>query len=528
MGAIRPRVTGPDAASPPLECVQLPAGSVASSARRTDLPPRPLLGQAPDDGCAPRWVPRAGTRRATCGKLRDSGHPVMAAGRPLGGKSGHPFQKVPASRRQITESWRDSRLGLGRAWFDRIGMPIPHDHLKSPDPDQTREGRPWAIPPSPPNSGRRGEGSGILSPDIAAPPHSLLTGHRLCPDGLDRLDLPDSTLVEQHLYALLVYSPHQSGSPHGDQPKLSRTSAEQGSQASLILWASDMMQSLLLNGRLTDGSIICLSREWCIYTASARSPSPSFILSTVPVHVLYGPRNVSYIDIFARANGPFSKSIRSNVSYVSITATPGTLTPPANHSDSRSYLDVDWPKAPTEAPLTITGTTKNNSTNTKNDSNTLTISTSLLPINKTTIPPNFTGLIESNDVISIEPTHWTPTTTITTTSTQTASASYTMVYIENPILRTHLIRRKPLTRNNPLTNHTHRPKDNLQLLLLPAPSAKPIVLLSDSLNRNPTRPLKPTYSLDTDEPETVLTVGDYQAGSMLPDWDTAVTGIPGG
>ena len=53
-----------------------------------------------------------------------------------------------------------------------------------------------------------------------------------------------------------------------------------------------------------------------------------------------------YIDVFARANGTFTKTIKADVSYVFISSPSGTLISRGNNSDSRSYLGVDWSKAP--------------------------------------------------------------------------------------------------------------------------------------------------------------------------------------
>ena len=60
----------------------------------------------------------------------------------------------------------------------------------------------------------------------------------------------------------------------------------------------------------------------------------------------YTPENRT-IDIYARGSGTADFTITSNVTYVKVTPSSGTISYPSGTSDIRATVSVDWSSAPT-------------------------------------------------------------------------------------------------------------------------------------------------------------------------------------
>ncbi|MGC4022583.1 MAG: glycosyl hydrolase 115 family protein [Cyclobacteriaceae bacterium] len=97
-----------------------------------------------------------------------------------------------------------------------------------------------------------------------------------------------------------------------------------------------------------------------------------------------------YFEIFNRGKTPFDFSIKSNVGYLKFSKPNGTI-----EKEERIYVDVDWtsvPEANNEAVITITGSEKKLNVFAK--------------IRNQTLPKNFSGFVEIDRCISIEPEHF--------------------------------------------------------------------------------------------------------------------------
>lgn len=111
------------------------------------------------------------------------------------------------------------------------------------------------------------------------------------------------------------------------------------------------------------------------------------------------PTEKRYFDIFTRKNGTFSFHVTSNVSYVTVTNTSGTLTTPSGLTDLRNYINIDWAKTPASlswAGLKVEPISAEGSWNI----------TAKLPVNKISVPTSFKGYVESGGLVSIEAEHF--------------------------------------------------------------------------------------------------------------------------
>ncbi|KAI7974224.1 hypothetical protein EIK77_002363 [Talaromyces pinophilus] len=101
-----------------------------------------------------------------------------------------------------------------------------------------------------------------------------------------------------------------------------------------------------------------------------------------------------YIDLFTPQNGTTSYNITSNVTYISINPSSGTLSS-SGVSDAEAYLTVDWKSAPagwSYTNISITGSGA--------------ITALVLPIHKASPLSSFRGFVESAGAIAIEPEHY--------------------------------------------------------------------------------------------------------------------------
>ncbi|KAL4880194.1 hypothetical protein BJY04DRAFT_228699 [Aspergillus karnatakaensis] len=218
------------------------------------------------------------------------------------------------------------------------------------------------------------------------------------------------------------------------------------------------------------------------------------------------PAETRYLDIFTRTNGTLKYKIETNVSYVSTSSSKGTLTAPGENSDVRSKIKVNWEKAPSGlswASVTVFDTQSNSTVQ------------ALLPVNKTSInsrtPKRFTGHVESNGIVSIEPIHY-------ASAERTKEASY----INLPYYgRTYSgIKLWPVTA--PSQSSLNGPKLTYPFYSFSKAKARLILFLGGTLDLDPTRPLRVAFSIDSNQAITQRVLPDYEAGSLPKDWDTAV------
>ncbi|KAH7325672.1 hypothetical protein B0I35DRAFT_466743 [Stachybotrys elegans] len=216
------------------------------------------------------------------------------------------------------------------------------------------------------------------------------------------------------------------------------------------------------------------------------------------------PSDTRYIDIFARKNGTLSYTVLSNASYVSLSKACGSLVSPGDRSDARSVISVDWDAAPaglSVAQLTVRA----------NDGSAATLN---LPVNKTSVPSDFSGFVESNGVVSIEAGHF--------TSAETKGG---VSYVEIPNYGRTVSGVKPW----PVTIGSQSPSSGPALkysVYTTTGSSSPrlIVHLGSSHNHDPTRPISFAYSIDGSAPVTIRPVSTIPPYREANDWRNAVVG----
>ncbi|PVF92161.1 hypothetical protein CPB86DRAFT_830181 [Serendipita vermifera] len=228
--------------------------------------------------------------------------------------------------------------------------------------------------------------------------------------------------------------------------------------------------------------------------------APTTNHALIPVNPYMPPSDVRYLDIYTRANGTFTYNITSNASYISVSPSSGTLTSPGS-SDVRAMISVDWNAAPSRVSNVTLTVASSSGTST----------TAILPVNKTVVPPGFTGFVESNGAISIEAEHF-------TSQSSTSTASYMIIpdygRTLSGVTLTPVTCPSQTTSSGPkLTYHVCAFTTNTK--------AKISVYLGGSFNFDPTRPLKYAFSLDEGPPTTVQPVPDAPLGTLPSGADNA-------
>ncbi|TVY56171.1 hypothetical protein LSUE1_G009901, partial [Lachnellula suecica] len=121
----------------------------------------------------------------------------------------------------------------------------------------------------------------------------------------------------------------------------------------------------------------------------------------------YGP-TTRWVDIYSASNSTNVFSVKSDP-WITATSSSGTLQAPGNASDQRVQISVDWKSAPTglsTSQIQVTaGTTKVNVS---------------LPLLNSVVPSSFSGFVESDKTITIEPEHY-------SSSTSSSTAQYEII-----------------------------------------------------------------------------------------------------
>lgn len=142
-----------------------------------------------------------------------------------------------------------------------------------------------------------------------------------------------------------------------------------------------------------------------------------------------------WMDIFSRTSmsEPINFYVNTTVPYVKASIVNGTLAPMGspNQTDVRVYLTVDWANAPvgdTSIVITVATTSGINwpfgQAATTRYGTQYSIPQIMLTLNNTQsrLPSNFSGFVQSDGVVSIEPEHFT-----TNKTTAAASAYYAVI-----------------------------------------------------------------------------------------------------
>ncbi|OIW32683.1 hypothetical protein CONLIGDRAFT_699566 [Coniochaeta ligniaria NRRL 30616] len=209
------------------------------------------------------------------------------------------------------------------------------------------------------------------------------------------------------------------------------------------------------------------------------------------------PDRKTWLDVFARDNGTFTYKITSNATYLSVSDPQQTILAPGSKTDIRHFISVNWTTAPSgssTAALTVTA-----------PSSTATI---LVPLSNPSLPPGFQGHIESTGAVSIEATHFSPSSSPTYVSIPDYGRTHSGVHLP------------PLT---PSQQPAAGPALIYPFLTFSnATSAALTVYLSSSENANPNSPNRYSFSIDDGAVTTVQPTPLGNAGGEPAGWSQAV------
>ena len=215
----------------------------------------------------------------------------------------------------------------------------------------------------------------------------------------------------------------------------------------------------------------------------------------------YGPD--TWIEVFNRGTVPVSFNV-SVPNGMSVTPSSGMLAGPGQNmsmTDMRLSVSVDWtmiPAGSTTSTINITTTTDpENWVNATYPYGNYNFGSITVPLNKTSTPPNFHGFVETDGHISIEASHFSPSTpTNATTSAYYASIpSYGRTLSGMTLLPFTAPSQSP-TSSFPLTYNIHTFTSSVS-------HANITLYLGSAMNTNPSRPLKYAVAIDSAKPQIV-------------------------
>ncbi|KAE8308756.1 hypothetical protein BDV41DRAFT_581101 [Aspergillus transmontanensis] len=225
----------------------------------------------------------------------------------------------------------------------------------------------------------------------------------------------------------------------------------------------------------------------------SKETAPDAQLYLLSVDPYMAPEETRYIDVVSRANGTFSYVVHANTSYVSVSN--------ANAAPS----GLSW------VSLNVSGV----------DSKNITLGediTVFLPVNKTSVPHDFSGYVESNGVVSIEAAHY----------AAHARSGNGVSIIELPYYGRTLsgIKLWPVDALSQTTASGPKLTYNFYTFSSggsndPVP-ANFTVYLGGSRNYDATRPIRYAFALDGGSPIEVLPVPSNALGSDPVGWNASV------
>ncbi|KAB8304119.1 hypothetical protein EYC80_003539 [Monilinia laxa] len=254
-----------------------------------------------------------------------------------------------------------------------------------------------------------------------------------------------------------------------------------------------------------DGSNATVSGDDNYHTLSSE-------VLTLPPMDPYGPQT-RYVDIFARGLLGCRWTINASQSYVHLSQKSG-ITGGSNGTDTRIYVSVDWPSAPTAPNSTVVTLLITSSCEDGQWGNYGPPSV-LLPVNNAIVPKNFSnGFVESDGHLSIEADHTSSSTSVNGVSyiTLPGLGRTTCGVTLHPILA-------------PTQNTTNGPVLLYNLYTFtPTPIANITLYISSSLNQNGReRTLKYAIAIDDETPQIIQFVPSSVSTAIFPvGWAGAV------
>lgn len=207
----------------------------------------------------------------------------------------------------------------------------------------------------------------------------------------------------------------------------------------------------------------------------------------------YGPTR--WAEIFSASNSTASFTVTSD-SWIIASPSNGTIKSAGDTADQRIVFSVDWLSAPagksTSTIKIIAGTTTVS----------LTVS-----VDSTQVPSNFSGFVENDRIISIEPEHY-------TTSTSSSTASYGIIPSYGRSLSGVTLFPVTTTSQTPLNS----PRLAYNIYTFTATTASITLYLSPSLNTDPSRPLTYYISVDDATPTKAQYIPITKLGTLPSTW----------
>jgi hypothetical protein len=239
------------------------------------------------------------------------------------------------------------------------------------------------------------------------------------------------------------------------------------------------------------------------YPAKSTTAAPGVFVdggsaTALPMMDPYGPAT-RWIDIYSKGNTTSTFTVTSDA-WVTLTPSSGTLTPPGKTSDQRVLVSVDWASAPAGASNSKIGVNAGGSA--------FSIS---LPLRNTNVTAGFSGFVESDQTISIEPEHW-------SSATSSSDAEYGIIPGYGRSLSGVTLFPVTIATQTPPTSA----KLTYNIFLFTPTTASITVHLATSMNTDHSRPLTYAISIDDAAPTTAQYVPIADLGTMPSNWKTAV------
>lgn len=239
------------------------------------------------------------------------------------------------------------------------------------------------------------------------------------------------------------------------------------------------------------------------YPAKSTTSTPGVFVdggstTALPMMDPYGPAS-RWIDIYSKGNTTSTFKVSSDA-WVIANPASGTLTAPGATSDQRVLISIDWKSAPagdssSKINIDAGGTTF----------------TIMLPLRNTNVTAGFTGFVESDKMISIEPEHY-------TTATNFSDAHYGIIPGYGRTLSGVTLFPVTIATQTPPSS----PKLTYNLFLFTATTASITVYLSPSMNTDPSRPLAYAIVIDDAIPTKAQYVPITDLGTMPSNWKDGV------
>lgn len=212
----------------------------------------------------------------------------------------------------------------------------------------------------------------------------------------------------------------------------------------------------------------------------------------------YGPK-ARWIDIYSASNSTSTFLVTAD-SWITATPPSGTTKAPGNTSDQRVLISVDWKSAPAGASISslkiVAGTTNINVS---------------VPLLNSLVPANFSGFVESDKIIAIEPEHF-------STSTSSTTAQYEVIPRYGRTLSGITLFPVSIPTQSPPTS----PKLTYSLYVFTPTTATVTVFLGPSLNTDPSRPLSYAIAMDNEKPMVAQYIPVTQLGTLPSTWSDNV------